>query len=115
MLRVVVNMSKSGRLIAAVAAIVVVVADRQQRLTISMRGRNAVAPQTVLTLLKGRSATSKDIPAAALLAAPRGTAYIYIKSETLISRSLDYLHTGVDLRWLLSTVCLAARSRWSFF
>jgi len=87
-------MSKNGRLITAVAAVVVVVvvADRQQRLTISMRGRNAVAPQTVLTLLKGCSATSKDIPAAALLAAPRGTAYIYQvrDSHKSISRLSSY-------------------------
>jgi len=86
-------MSKNGRLITAVVAIVVVVvADRQQRLTISMRGRNAVAPQTVLTLLKGCSATSKDIPAAALLAAPRGTAYIYQvrDSHKSISRLSSY-------------------------
>lgn len=100
-------MSKSGGLIAA-AAIVVVVADRQQRLTIPMRGGNAVAPQAVLALLEGCSAIPKDIPAAALLAASRGTAYI--KPETLISRSLDYLRAGINTCWwLLSIVYLAAR------
>jgi len=57
-----------------------VVADRQQRLAITMRGGNAVASQTVLALLKRGRAVPNRCPAvvaAALLAAPRGTIYIH--------------------------------------
>lgn len=81
------KMSKSGGLI--VAAIVVVVVHRQQRLTVSVRGGNAIAPQALLTLLERRSATPKDIPAAALLTAvSRDTAYIYQARDSSVDVSI---------------------------
>lgn len=52
------------------------VADRQQRLAVSVGGGNAVAPQAVLALLKRRRATPNEGPASLLAAC--GTAYIHI-------------------------------------
>lgn len=94
--------------------IVVVVTDRQQRLAVSMSSDHAVTPQTLLTLLKRSRATPKESPAALPLAAPRaGTAYIYIKPETLINR-ISRLSPRGDRQHLLgvtpfSTICLVAR------
>jgi len=89
---------------------VATVADRQQRLAITMRGGNAVASQAVLALLKRGRAIPNRRPAvvtAALLAAPRDTAYIYMKPEALISRSISRLSPvrGTNIcGHLLSTV-----------
>lgn len=96
LLRVVVNVTMSSGL--AATAIVVVVTDRQQRLAVSVSGDHAVAPQTLLTLLKRGRATPKESPVALPLAAPRGTEYIYTKPETLINRSLDYSLGGGSSR-----------------
>lgn len=99
LLRVVVNVTMSSGLAAtAIVVVVVVVTDRQQRLAVSVSGDHAVAPQTLLTLLKRGRATPKESPAALPLAAPRDTAYIYIKPETLINRSLDYSLGGGSSR-----------------
>lgn len=113
-------MPKSGGLIvgAAAAIVVVVVADRQQRLAISVRGGNAVTPQAVLTLLERRSATPKDIPVAALLAAAsRGTAYIYQardchQSISRLSPCGGRHPAGGSSRQYVSQ---RGVSRWSFF
>lgn len=93
----VVNETMSGWL-AATAVVVVVVADRQQSLAVSVSGDHAVAPQTLLTLLKGGRATPKESPAALSLTGPRRTAYIYIKPEThqLIIVSRVSRRAGVD-------------------
>jgi hypothetical protein len=79
------------------------VADWQQRLAITMRGGNAIASQAVLALLKtGRAIPNRHsaVVTAVLLAAPRGTAYIYMKPEALISRSISCLSPvrGTNLR-----------------
>lgn len=63
----------AGRWLAVAIA---VAADRQQCLAVSVCGGNAVAPQAVLALLKGRRTTSNDGPASLLAA--RDTAYIHI-------------------------------------
>lgn len=104
----------------AAGVVVVVVTDRQQRLAVSMSGDHAVAPQTLLTLLKRGRATPKGSPAVLPLAAPRiGTAYIYIKLETLINRISRLSPRGGGQHLLgvasLSTVCLVARCVSLFF
>lgn len=89
--------------------IAAVTANRQQRLAVSMRSRNAVVPQALLTWLDRHRAAPNDSLAAASLVTPRGTVYIYIKPEALISRDLFLSQYGDRLRVAPLERCLTAR------